>query len=87
MGSRTVKDDRGGMHGRRIRVALIVGLGIWVFIVGRLAMIQLVHGPRLASCARRQQFAEVVLAADRGTIYDRNMVPLTDNLTVSSVCA
>lgn len=87
MASRTARDDRGGMHGRRIRVALIVGLGIWVFIAGRLAMIQLVHGPRLAGCARRQQFAEVVLAADRGTIYDRNMVPLTDNLTVSSVCA
>ena len=50
-------------------------------------MIQLVHAPGLVEYAKHQNIIPVNLAADRGTIYDRNMVPLTDNLTVHSVCA
>ncbi len=41
----------------------------------------------LVEYAESQHIVRVKLAADRGTIYDRNMVPLTDNLTVQSVCA
>ncbi len=77
----------GQVHSKRFSVTLLVGLGVWAFIVLRLILIQVVHAPRLASLAERQQVVEVKLAPERGQIYDRNMVCLTDNLTVSSICA
>jgi cell division protein FtsI/penicillin-binding protein 2 len=70
----------------RIRVILTAGLLIWIFLAFRLSLIQIVYAPRLAECARDQQVVKVRLAPDRGTIYDRNMVALTGNLTVRSVC-
>jgi cell division protein FtsI (penicillin-binding protein 3) len=71
----------------RIRAALIAGLVFWIFLAFRLALIQLVYAPRLAERAREQQIVKVRLAPERGTIYDRNMIALTGNLTVRSACA
>ncbi len=66
---------------------MVAGLAAWGLVVLRLALIQLVHSPELARCAERQHIVRVRLAPERGTIYDRNLVPLTDNLTVRSACA
>ncbi|MCD4690592.1 hypothetical protein K8S17_03945, partial [bacterium] len=74
-------------HVRRLRVALVMALVVWAVIVVRLVFIQVVHGPRLASYAERQQVVTVELAPERGRIFDRSMVPFTENLTVHSVCA
>ena len=71
----------------RIQAALIIGLAIWGLLALRLVLIQVVHGPRLAGLAERQHVASVLLTPDRGIIYDRNMTPLTDNLSVRSACA
>lgn len=71
----------------RIRTTLVVGLAIWGLLALRLVLIQAVHAPRLSGLAERQHVARVRLAPDRGIIYDRHMQPLTDNLTVKSVCA
>ena len=76
-----------GIQQGRLRVALVTGLVVWAVVILRLATIQLVRAPGLVEYAQDQQIVSVNLAADRGTIYDRNMVPLTDNLTVQSVCA
>ena len=76
-----------GIQNGRLRVALVSGLAVWAIVILRLVMIQLVHAPGLVEYAENQHIVPVNLAADRGTIYDRNMVPLTDNLTVQSVCA
>lgn len=73
--------------GWRISVAVMVGLGAWGLIVLRLVLIQVVEAPRLAGLAERQHIVTVQLAPERGIILDRNMTPLTDNLTVRSVCA
>jgi cell division protein FtsI/penicillin-binding protein 2 len=70
-----------------MRGALITGLAVWGIVVLRLAVIQLVYAPGLVEYAEDQHVVLVNLAADRGNIYDRNMVPLTDNLTVQSICA
>ncbi len=72
---------------RRLGVALVFALAVWAVIVVRLVFIQVVHGPRLAGYAERQQVVTVELAPDRGVIFDRNLIPLTDNLDVHSVCA
>jgi cell division protein FtsI (penicillin-binding protein 3) len=76
-----------GIQPGRLRVALVTGLAVWAIVILRLVMIQLVHAPGLVEYAEHQQIVSVKLAADRGTIYDRNMVPLTDNLSVYSVFA
>ena len=76
-----------GIQPGRLRVALVTGLTVWAIVILRLVMIQLVHAPGLVEYAEHQHIVRVNLSADRGTIYDRNMVPLTDNLTVHSVCA
>ena len=76
-----------GMNQGRLRTAVVAGLVVWAVVVLRLALIQLVHAPGLVEYAERQHIVRVNLAADRGIIYDRNMVPLTDNLKVQSVCA
>ncbi|MFH1501929.1 MAG: penicillin-binding protein [Candidatus Eisenbacteria bacterium] len=80
-------DRNSGRGAWRVRAALIVGLSIWGLLALRLVLIQAVHAPRLAGLAERQHVARVRLAPDRGIIYDRNMRPLTDNLTVRSACA
>jgi cell division protein FtsI/penicillin-binding protein 2 len=76
-----------GVCESRLRVAFLVGLTVWGIVIVRLAFVQLAHASRLSEYAERQHVVEVELAAARGTIYDRNMVPLTDNLTVRSACA
>lgn len=84
---RTVRGEASGRtHVRRLRAGLVTGLGLWAFVLLRVVLIQTVHSPELARCAERQHVVRVRLAPDRGTIYDRNMVPLTANLTVPSVC-
>jgi cell division protein FtsI (penicillin-binding protein 3) len=83
----TGRHDASFVHDRRLKVALYVGLAAWVVVVARLVMIQVVHSPRLAAFAERQHVERVRLAPERGIIYDRNLVPLCDNLTVRSVCA
>ncbi|MFH1690627.1 MAG: penicillin-binding protein [Candidatus Eisenbacteria bacterium] len=77
----------GGIQQGRLRVALVTGLVVWAIVILRLATIQLVRAPGLVEYAEDQHIEPVNLAADRGTIYDRNMMPLTDNLSVQSVCA
>lgn len=76
-----------GVKAGRLRVALVTGLIVWGLVVIRLVLIQLVRAPGLVEYAEDQHIVQVKLSADRGTIYDRNMEPLTDNLTVQSVCA
>jgi cell division protein FtsI/penicillin-binding protein 2 len=76
-----------GIGTGRLRLALLGGIGVWLIVVARLATIQLVHAPGLVEYAKKQHIVTEKLSADRGTVYDRNMVALTDNLTVQSVCA
>ena len=83
----TGRHDASAVHDRRLKVALCVGLAVWAVVVGRLVMIQVVHSHRLAAFAERQHVVRVRLAPERGIIYDRNLVPLCDNLMVRSVCA
>ena len=76
-----------GPHVRRLHVAVVVGVVVWALIVLRLFTIQVVHGSALAGQAQRQHVVQVHLSPERGTVYDRNLTPLTGNLRVESVCA
>ncbi|MBD3368084.1 MAG: PASTA domain-containing protein [Candidatus Eisenbacteria bacterium] len=76
-----------GAHIRRLHAAFVVGVLVWALIVVRLFTIQVVHGKALAGRAERQHVVRVKLSPERGTIYDRNLTPLTGNLRVESVYA
>lgn len=73
----------------RIRMRLVLFLfilsGFMVLII-RLFMIQLVHGEMYQSRASNQQTRSTILAAKRGSIYDRNMNTLARSATVWNVC-
>ncbi|HUT99197.1 MAG TPA: penicillin-binding protein 2 [bacterium] len=61
---------------RRLRIVFILMGVALVVISGRLVQLQLVRGAELAQQARGQQVTRVPLVGLRGTIYDRNGIPL-----------
>ena len=66
-----------GRHESRPRQRRLIALGLvfmaaWVSIGWRLVQVQAVDAGELASQSRDQRLRRVVLAADRGTIYDRD---------------
>ncbi|MGH9483159.1 MAG: peptidoglycan D,D-transpeptidase FtsI family protein, partial [Terriglobales bacterium] len=73
----------------RYRLAsLQLGLLAWaVLVVARLYWLQVVDHAWLAQRARSQQQEEVVVAAQRGAIFDRNLTPLAMSLPVASLFA
>ena len=81
------RQDASVVHDRRLQAALLIAFAFWGIVLARLVVIQVVHSSRLGSFAERQHVTRVRLAPERGNIYDRNLVPLSDNLTVRSVCA
>ncbi|MGH7903502.1 MAG: peptidoglycan D,D-transpeptidase FtsI family protein [Candidatus Dormibacteraceae bacterium] len=64
-----------------LTVALLLATAIW----GRLVYWQVLEHSRLASAAQAQYTQHVVLPAQRGRIFDRNMRPLAVNTTAYSV--
>ncbi len=56
-------------------------------IVGRAALIQIVHNPRLENMARRQFQSKVLIRPRRGSILDRNGEPLAINMESNSLAA
>ncbi len=58
--------------------AVQVGFAVTaVILVVRAAHVQLIRGARYEATAQSQRTERVELPAPRGTIYDRNRVPLT----------
>ncbi len=57
----------------------VVEVGVFLslaLLVGRAAQVQIVHGRRWAEEAQAQRTERIVLAARRGTLYDRHGTPL-----------
>src|SRR4030042_68344 len=68
--------DNDGSARRRLRVIFILMGVALVVISGRLVQLQLVLGAELAQQARGQQVIRVPLVGLRGTICDRNGIPM-----------
>jgi cell division protein FtsI (penicillin-binding protein 3) len=83
----TGRQDASVAHDRRLQAALLIAFAFWGVVLARLVLVQVVHSSRLGTFAERQHVTRVRLAPQRGNVYDRNLVPLSDNLTVRSVCA
>ena len=67
------------LYGKRVRIIGIAGLALFLALAGRLYYIQVLCGQELAAGALGQQIIKVQSVNNRGTIYDRNMIPLTDS--------
>ncbi len=70
---------------KKIILVLIVVVLILLFLIGRVAHIQLNRGYELQEKAFEQQTRDRLIKANRGTIYDRNMNELATTRTVASI--
>jgi cell division protein FtsI/penicillin-binding protein 2 len=72
---------------RRAQTLFFIFAALAALLIGRFAYVQVRDGARLAHLARVQRTFEIDLAARRGTIYDRDLVPLAKSLPTQSVYA
>lgn len=79
---------RGSTIRMRKRILFIAVVVIFVFfsiLIVRLIKLQIVNGPYLFKMATSQQLSSTKLSPKRGTIFDRNMVPLAQSANVWNV--
>ncbi len=79
----TANDDVGMK--RRMAFVITVLSCCFVFLIIVLANISIVNHEKYSSIALNQQLRDTVIAADRGTIYDRNMNILAESAPVWTV--
>jgi stage V sporulation protein D (sporulation-specific penicillin-binding protein) len=77
----------GSRGSRRVVLIVVLGLGIWVFLVTTLFSIQVLHNQKYRQCGQSQHQRKRPLYAQRGDIYDRDGVKLVFNLPVKSYYA
>ncbi|MCL2312651.1 MAG: penicillin-binding transpeptidase domain-containing protein, partial [Firmicutes bacterium] len=73
------------MRKRALFTGIIVILILFVVLILRLIKLQIISGSNFLKMANEQQLRSTKLNAKRGTIYDRNMVPLAQSATVWNV--
>ncbi len=71
----------------RAKVVFYLFVAIGIALVGRFYVVQVRDGPMLAERGYEQRLVTVKFAAHRGTIYDRDGVPLVRSLPSQSVYA
>ena len=80
-------DASGGEFHRRRKILQVIGAVIVAILIVRLGWVQLVAGPDLAARAQSQRSIEVVDAARRGAITDRDGASLAFTLEARSITA
>lgn len=56
----------------KLRVLIVIIIGVAVLLIGRLAWMQLIQGPQYKKTAESNRIRNITQTAPRGTIYDRN---------------
>jgi cell division protein FtsI/penicillin-binding protein 2 len=72
---------------RRLRVLVVLVALAFAAVLGRALWLQVVRSPDLAEMAKRQHRETITIPAGRGTIYDRNGVPLAIGEQTTTVFA
>lgn len=72
---------------RRLRVLVVLVALAFALVLGRALWLQVVRSPDLAEMAKRQHRETITIPAGRGTIYDRNGVPLAIGEQTTTVFA
>jgi stage V sporulation protein D (sporulation-specific penicillin-binding protein) len=73
------------MRRRALAAALIISAVCFAILIARLVDLQIVKSNWFEKMAIDQQLADTKLSARRGTIYDRNMIPVAQSATVWTV--
>lgn len=63
----------------RIILILAIIIAIFLFLIYRLFYLQIIDNENMLKKVASQRFISVPIKDIRGTIYDRNLIPLTDN--------
>ena len=72
------------LYDRLMQFATVVLIGV-IFLIGRLFWLQVVKSDEYKLAALRQRGKEIKLYPDRGIIYDRNFIPLTNRDRVTTI--
>ncbi|MDR1364657.1 MAG: PASTA domain-containing protein [Oscillospiraceae bacterium] len=73
------------MRRRALIVAIMISIVCFVSLAFRLVVLQIFQSSYLGNMATEQQLVDAKLNARRGTIYDRNMIPIAQSSTVWNV--
>lgn len=66
------------IHKKRLQIVGIAFLILYALILSRLFYIQVFKGSDYSEKAVRQRMVYIPISTNRGIIYDRNMIPITD---------
>ena len=69
---------------RRTFLIAVLGICIWILLVGKLFSIQILQNDEYRQRGKDQHQRRLILSAQRGEIYDRDGVKLVFNLPVKS---
>lgn len=72
--------DINAQHSKRFLAVLIGSIALWLVLISKLYLIQVVHGQDYRTTGKRQVENREPLPAVRGNIYDRNFKQLTMNV-------
>jgi peptidoglycan glycosyltransferase/penicillin-binding protein 2 len=70
---------KGNINHRRLIVFKYIGSLMFLALVGRLYFLQVYDNEDLRLASLKQRSTEISLNSSRGTIFDRNLIPLTNN--------
>ncbi len=66
------------IHKKRLRILGIALIMLYAILLGRLFYIQVYMGKEYSERAVKQRMVYIPISSNRGIIYDRNMIPVTD---------
>lgn len=72
---------------KRVMILLVTIFSAMVFLLGRLAYVQLIQNTFFITKAMDQRLQAIPVDARRGTIYDRNGIPLAISVSANAVYA
>jgi len=75
------------IHKKRLKIIGISFILLYMLMLGRLFYIQVYMGKEYSERAVRQRMVHIPISANRGIIYDRNMIPITDREIRKAVIA
>lgn len=74
-----MRREKGNISHRRLIVFKYIGTIMFFALVGRLYFLQVYDNDDLRLASLKQRSTEISLNSSRGTIFDRNLFPLTNN--------
>jgi cell division protein FtsI/penicillin-binding protein 2 len=75
------------IHKKRLQIIGLLFIAVYGLLICRLFYIQVYMGKSYSERAVRQRMVNIPISTNRGIIYDRNMIPITDREVKKAVIA